>query len=415
MNSTLSTELRSYKSIDSISPKRLASIMQWLTQTEVQPGGPYSTHRPIDEALSLNHEIVRLFSTDKNPLSGSLLFLQENGREYRPTLSPEYPSKQHTSTLFATVRNDLEVRCGTHSAPALKVLAKLQSVDASGEISTLSALFSKSMNAQASKADLRHLGIANIYTWLAFSLYDSVYDTASHSARTLIPIANYALQKSVQEYLAVDIGGATTQDLLLQSNLAHLEEMLTCRFDINQPITQSTLPTSKCLKKLLHQRSIAHCLGPLILHAASHPDENTEKIKESLELYCSARQLLDDIHDWQEDIQEGRWSYVTAHLVRSALAAKTIPYEATVEQALPTLKKIFWESEAKKLINNGLRQAEKSKTLIEHLLHPQYSQYFINATLGPILNSYRSSLAQFQDTKEFITLFSKSSAPKVRR
>ncbi len=415
MNSTLSTELRSYTSIDSIPPKRLASIMRWLIQTEVQPGGPYSTHRPIDEALSLNREIVRLFSTDKNPLSGSLLFLQENEGKHKADPPPRRLSKRRATTLFAAVHSDLEARCGAHSASALKVLAKLQSVDTSGEISMLSALFSKNMNMQAGRVALQHLGVANIYTWLAFSLYDSVYDTDSHSARTLIPIANYALQKSVQEYLAVDTEGATTQDLLLQSNLAHLEEMLTCRFDINQPITQSTLPTPKYLEKLLYQRSIAHCLGPLILYRANHPDKSTEKIKESLELYCSARQLLDDIHDWQEDIQEGQWSYVTAHLVRKAISEKAIPREATVEQALPTLKKIFWESEAQKLINHGLRQAEKSKTLMEHLLHPQYGQRFINVTLEPILNSYRSSLAQFRDTKKFIALFSEPPTPKAHR
>ncbi len=218
--------------------------------------------------------------------------------------------------------------------------------DTSREILLLPQLFYASLTKPAEHCGefLARLSLASLYGWMAYTIYDNLMD--GEGDINLLPVANTALCSSFAAFGQAMPGDKGFQTLVKQTfaaiDNANAWETTLCRFPVeNQLITIGPLPDYNGINKLAG-RSLGHTLAPMAILAKSGYPPNSRVancIQNGLKYYIGARQLLDDMHDWEDDISNGRISYVTAAIAR-ALGLGPGTYD--LHALLPRFQRQFW-------------------------------------------------------------------------
>jgi hypothetical protein len=165
---------------------------------------------------------------------------------------------------------------------------------------------------------LENLSLANLYGWLAYTIYDDFLDEEGQSG--LLPAANVAMRYAVQGFLKVLPADRSFHALVYEVfdiiDAANTWELAHCRYRIeNDNIVLGTLPNYQDLAKLA-ERSLGHTLGPIAILAARRSSAAARKhTRQALNHYLIVRQLNDDLHDWQEDLTNGHITYVVTHIL----------------------------------------------------------------------------------------------------
>lgn len=307
-------------SVQSLAANQLAELLSLMIRSEEKPGGPYIFGREND--MELNAHLVRLFAQEGTFLEGAARYA-EVPLNSTAAVAPE-PPHDTTSQAWASIRTSLLALFSRHLKIELNLLVdSLEGTDKTGEISQLSRLFASSLSLPLKEAEvpIEAYDRANQYAWLAYSLYDSLLD-AGQSIHTL-PLANHCLTTSVELYSAQAKDTTVVRELFSQLNIANAAELsnrniLTFNAERNTVSINQSLH-NQALLQLTASRSIAHIIGPLLCIQQLPPNSfELETVREALTSYCQARQLLDDLHDWKQDIAQGQITYVVARLLEDA-------------------------------------------------------------------------------------------------
>lgn len=164
-----------------------------------------------------------------------------------------------------------------------------------------------------------NLGLANLYGWMAYTIYDDFMDDEGQPA--LLPVANFALRSSIQYFRLALPDHAEFQNLVTQVfntiDGANAWELAHCR-------STTKLPQYGNRMKLA-ERSLGHSLTPVavVLQSGQHLDSpSVRAFRKAFCHYLIARQLDDDAHDWQVDFENDHISYVVAQILRRARPPK---------------------------------------------------------------------------------------------
>ncbi|HVV67110.1 MAG TPA: hypothetical protein VHB72_03505 [Candidatus Saccharimonadales bacterium] len=205
----------------------------------------------------------------------------------------------------------------------VKTLQKLADSSNGAEIVGLAPRFNTSLQKPLTKTSrnfLLSLSLGNLYGWLAYTVYDDFID--EEGSPGLLPAANVTLRDSVNIFMEA-LPENPSFRTLVQSTFdtidgANAWELAHCRFGLDgQTVIIGNLPDFKDLSKLA-ERSLGHGLAPLaILAHAGHATTSMafRQTKLAFNHYLIAKQLCDDMHDWQEDLQRGHCTYVVARLL----------------------------------------------------------------------------------------------------
>lgn len=415
MNTDFTSEtLFTIQSLNDLTPSTMADLLHFLVEKEQAPGGPYSLSPHIKQNVRLNFHIYRLFSragkrlvpTQDYVLSLRSLLTHKEKTHLQQLVSQESNQQAHhpnnntyvpiQKTLAATLIPELQQL-------ADPILQKIIQIDAHGEISLLSKLFFESSagtkpQKTPSKDTLALLGQANTYTWLAYSLYDCQID--EQTSPLTIATANIIQRFAYHSYLNAGVTLKQLEKAFTDTDCANALEIAYCRVPVTTTtITIQHIPTKKLLTSLLSQRSVVHCLGPLWLIPANTRSGPSRAVKRVFNLYCAARQLNDDIHDWEDDIRNGRITYVTAALLQ---AAQIEPGTHRLHILVKKFRQLLWEGELYRLLSDGLAMAEDAQKGYIEKLNLKPSSPFEEATIQPILQSYQAALKQLEYDKEFV-------------
>lgn len=314
----------------------LAGIASRIIASEIQPGGPYKNDAGVVDPHT-NLAICYLFAALKKPLAFTDSLLQKT--RSNPLLIP--PA---TKELLVKFDNLLTARVAIPSAsttseksyhlaaqelgklqrPArdlsLSFLERLKTADKNSEITLMPTLFFESLISPVRTPPLVSLGEANIYCWIAYTIYDHILD--GKSMVEYLPVGNIAMRLALQRYQALFPKNHPFQrkilDIFTGMDMANSWELKHCRFpQQGDAITISRLPSYGHLD-FLARRSLGHVLGPLtVATLLSHNKQQTSAIEKGLHHYLIARQLSDDIHDWQEDIRAGHSSAVVTYILKN--------------------------------------------------------------------------------------------------
>jgi hypothetical protein len=99
-----------------------------------------------------------------------------------------------------------------------------------------------------------------------------------------------------------------------------------------------------------------------VAHISKWDPNATKQLEAGLRHYLIARQLSDDIHDWQEDIRAGQISAVVTQLLKHA-DIKT--GEHPIEQLINELQDVFWHRTMRTVNDLIIDQTEQAN---KHLL-----------------------------------------------
>lgn len=407
--------LEEKKNIDEI---LLSEIVKSLIESELQPGGPYLFNGHLN--LLLNARILKLFALLNKPLPNVSQFIDnsieiQHGsiREKVVQILKEVNDIKHNKksvdtnfnvdgyyNFFSSYFNMLspEIRQST-----VLTGEKVISMDRLGEITKLSLLFSESITYihKMSLGELKILGHANFMVWISYSLYDSVFDNDMGS--DAVPAANIFMRKALELYIKSHVDYNLAIDYMFKVDTANSWEMAHCRFKIDsENIIIESIPGNMNMEKLLENRAIAHIIGPLSI-AKKYGVKNSDlkKIEKALKMYCIARQLNDDLHDWVEDFENGRMTYVLAELFRKA----KVPIGSSDAQfILKRLKTIFYDSELERICLVTESYIDKSIQLLNTVDIIANNNEFIKLFIQPIKSSVSKAAEQHRMNKKSISL-----------
>jgi hypothetical protein len=240
----------------------------------------------------------------------------------------------------------------THLGRELKrqvytMIDKIAAGDTSQEIVMMPQLFANSFRPSKplTTDTLATLSRANLFGWLAYTIYDDFLD--EQGSTPLLPVANTALRASLKEFEATLTGHPagwklvhTTFDLI---DSANSWEVAVCRGTVQgDTLTVLQLPRYGKLEKLA-ERSLGHTLTPviiLLLQGYELDSPEIQGMQTALSHYLIARQLLDDMHDWEEDLQRGHLNPIVTELMR---ATRVEPGDYALSELIPRLRRAFWQ------------------------------------------------------------------------
>ena len=178
---------------------------------------------------------------------------------------------------------------------------------------------------------LTALGAATLYGWVAYTIYDDFFDDEGEllrlsAANTCLRELTTLFTQRVEEALPGSGFSLCFHRVMDMVDNATTWELNHCRVGASvftpegvHALWHMPLPSFDDYE-MLAQKSLGHALGPLAVLFASGYTETSPEVGGVLRFfkhYLIARQLNDDMHDWEEDLGRGHLNAVGAHLLHA--------------------------------------------------------------------------------------------------
>jgi hypothetical protein len=330
-----------------------------------------------------------------------------------PVTSARYPG------ILAGVTIDQvhqEVARGLQQLPlALRAEAddwqrRIQQQDRDGQIALLPAMTVEVVGPRSSLAhqSLVTLGAANVLGWMAYTVLDDIID--GDMATTATPTMVAVMRLMRQWFTAALPHDAAFQRLvdetLMNADAANRWELTHCRFTDDQVVLTAMGEFGDY--KLLAERSAGHMLGAAaVLALAGWPvaGEANRKLRQAWQHLLIARQLNDDAHDWQTDLQRGRLNAVSVLLIRQEWSGQSGRVHPIA--GIDALQQRFWNKtiqDVAEAINDHCRSVRQ---LLSH--NPAVADPApMLGLLEPLERSAQDALTGRRQTQAFIRRFSET-------
>lgn len=276
---------------------------------------------------------------------------------------------------------------------ALKTLKKTLSGDKDIQIVLLPYLFASSFGQKLDKELVIQLGLSNLYGWVAYTIYDDFLDLEGNPE--LLPIANVCLREVTEIFKDVLPEDTKFYDfskkILDKIDSANAWEVSNCRFEKKV----DEIPDYGDLS-MLADRSLGHALGPIaILFSLGYGEESPEvmELVDFFKNYIIARQLNDDAHDWEDDLERGQINAVGADILKKR-------NNLNVEK----LQQTFWSDVAHNTCADILRYTELARKNINNLSIIT-DKSLADKLLTPIESSANKALKEREEALKFLKAY----------
>jgi hypothetical protein len=291
-------------------------------------------------------------------------------------------------TRFAGCDTDLK-------REAVKTITKTFRGDTDKQIALLPYFFRLSLGESGKSISdemIVALGAANVFGWIAYTIYDDFLDEEGDPRQ--LSIANVCLRESAEIFrssLPPETGFADlSQKTFDRIDSANMWEVHQCR-DIAAP------PDYGDYSKLA-ERSLGHALSPIALLFALGYKEHSVEVQGMMQFfrnYLIARQLDDDAHDWEDDLRRGQINAAGAQVLRIAKGNTRTEEE---------LKKIFWEKAVVGVCKDMIRHVKLARRdLVRSPL--SIDTRFFEGLLQKIERSGEKALKERDATMKFIRAY----------
>ena len=413
----------------------MANLAKRMLGAEVDVGGPYydKAHQ-ID--VFTNAAIALIFSIFESPLPKVQSFLgpyvhAPTKQEYLLLVFTEWAMHEDSAVVVPYVKRLLNMKTNLEPAPsrsntiadqarvdieefdnalrpaAFLMLESVAKTDTKQEITSLSRMFADSLVLRPAfiTDDICNLlGRANLFTWMAYTVYDDFIDNEGNPE--YLPVANVTIRKALNLYRSVAMSNSELEDMIYHCfddmDAANAWELTNCRYTVTQGhITVKNLPRYGN-RIVLAKRAGAHVLGAIVITFLIQDITRKQRllIQKGFSHFLIARQLNDDLHDWREDFERGHISFVVGFLLRRINVSAG---DYGVSELSDRMQEYFWKS--------GIE--ELSNLVIDHIEHAKRSFSKSNLLLldGPLFEDIldyiegvaRNSIATHEDQKNFLS------------
>lgn len=236
------------------------------------------------------------------------------------------------------------------------------------------------------------LGSANVFGWIAYTIYDDFLDGEGDPKR--LPLAQVCLRESAEIFASL---------LTQESGFADYSKKI---FDIVDSANNwevihgrdiATIPDYGDYAQLA-DKSLGHILGPLAILFALGYGEGSSEVKTTIRFfknYIIARQLNDDAHDWEEDLKKGQVNAVGARLLRDT-RNKTHDFEK--------LREVFWHKTIVSVCKDISRHTGLARKDLEKLSFLEKPE-ILTRLLVSIERSVEKTLKEQKETMQFLGMY----------
>lgn len=384
----------------------MAFVIKRLLASEVAVGGPYKSinGRVAPTANTIVDRFLRLSGTELPNL--------EPYREKIDSVTPKeiIPFTGEYQKIKSTVRAELTRLPSSVRPAAMQMWKAICGVDKKHEIGSISYFFAESLKTRKpTNKQLQKLGLANFYIWMAYTIYDDFFD--DEGVPMMLPLANITMRKAFSAYSDVWEDKASDKlvaEVFTRMDEANAWEMTHARASIEDAAITlpATLPRYG-KNYLLADRAFGHVLGPLLIteHQKRISTEQCNSIYEGLRQFLIVRQLNDDIHDWQKDLQAGHLSPVVVHLLeKCGFASGTY----SLAMATQRLEQYFWRQGLVELCKITLGHVKKCRYALK-----RNQLMIVDGEFGKLIDRLESAMLASQqihnNQKDFLKTYQKLS------
>ena len=401
---------------------KLGFILSELSAREVEEGGPYYVFLGKEEVLDFGFNLgvslllrkwgvqlprleayLNSFLEKGLPVSEILssdelnIFLKLHGSLLTPTNNKSQGTLTQTEELiFSLIRKLMDERFArlpsSFAESAKYVMERTIKGNPDKQMSLMSLYTKEALGENApniSDPQIAQLGLANIFFWTAFIIYDDFWDIDEAAEPKLLPVANLFARHYINFFTSSDSGEENFRtffnEYMDKLDSANEWEMLNCRMLIdNQKLLLPTnLPDYGNFGIKFYPAS-GHIFGPVkILLDAGYKLDSVEVklIIEYFRGYLIAMQLNDDAHDWKEDLSRGHISTAVYLILRNWRQNFPNTHEIDLEKDMPELERMFWFDILPELCESIFEycdEAQKALDEISCMPNPAPLQKFID-------------------------------------
>lgn len=276
-----------------------------------------------------------------------------------------------TVASMATVELSPAVRLDIASLPSEPMrreyrtaLKRVRKSAAGGQIMMAGSLVAHAGSWDVSTQCLHHLDTASTHGWVAFTLYDDILDGVAPVRQ--LATANSAQRRSLKHFMKA---GSSQPDFLEyvtevfdRMDAANDWEMRHARVPVEaSELRIAELPDYGDYSQLA-EKSLGHSLaacGVAAIHYGDMQHAQVQAFQKFFRHFLIARQLNDDAHDWEKDLQNGQLNSVVTLL----LGNRQLPCTINVAADIGGLRLQFWQetlNETSTLIHRHVAFARQS-------------------------------------------------------
>lgn len=369
-----------------ISGQVLAKALNLLASHEVKLGGPYFDYSKSEKKvvnLRANQEIARvlnLFDVVLKPLSNYLrsqkVVLKNNKTsntrqislsEKKALKGVEVAAKER----FANLKDDLKDFVWQEISKTLKGNTDRQ-------MALMPYYFQTALGKKGKRIPdklIAEMGLANIFFWTSFIIYDNFWDEDEEVNPAVLPTANLYAQSFTSFFVLLfpkDKGfHKFVEELMDGLYAANTWEITHRRTTING--NKLTIPNkfpSYGDYTRAYQPASAHILGPVVIMkflGYSEKSKETKGVIDYFKNYLIAMQFNDDLHDWKEDLERGHLSSSTIPLFQAFKSESPKAKEINIKKDIKKLQEIFWFKVIPKICKKGIKFTNKSRQALNKL------------------------------------------------
>lgn len=300
---------------------------------------------------------------------------------------------------------------------ALALSKDILSGDDGREIILLPSFFEQILEKQRKRASeefLIGIGSANVFGWLAYTVYDDFYD--DNGLNSDLPIANVALREMINLFKDTKILSSgffvTFKKVLDEIDMANAWEIKNCRInnlDAKFKIPRKLPDYGKY--EMLVKRSFGHALGPLAVMDFYGYHKDCSEFKKTVNFfkhYIIARQLNDDMHDWEEDLKNGHLSSVVVRLLE-VWKGKMREGSVNWKKDHSRLREVFWHEIVVSICDDVLQHAKKAEKFLKEMPIELERCDFLEKMIASQRRIAEKTLKEQREVVEFLHGFVKSS------
>ncbi len=322
------------------------------------------------------------------------VFSPQEGILYRKVVSL---AKNRFSALSPEVKNS-----------ALQIFEQTIAKDTDRQIILLPFWFRQAMGENGKPVtdeQIADLGLANLYGWIAYSIYDDFFD--GEGKIELLPAANISLREVTTFYSQL-LGHNKDNYKIVQRILDNIEaanawESRHCRGEAanGRLVVPKHLPDFKNLRQLA-DKSLGHALGPIAILILLNFKHNSRQIKNLISFfthYLIARQLNDDAHDWLEDLRAGRINSIGVEVLAN-FDKKTFNFQRDERK----LQKLFWNEVLPHVAQNIFKHTKLARLALAHIGIIEKPDSLLNLLNRPEAAA-RQALEEAKKMRDFLSSY----------
>lgn len=343
---------------------------------------------PIEK---LQNEINYLENSDIKPFPLNVAFYMEalkpkdsDTSENRAEISKELTEEERQiyNRMMKIAQERFSLLNGKIKDYATQEIQKTIKGNPDKQMAFMPYFFKKALGEKGKKISdeiVAKLGLANIFFWTSFIIYDDFIDEEG-DPKILFTANLYSRESSTifNNLFPQEYGFAKFFHRLADKvDAAATWETVECRAKINgsKIAIPQDIPDYGNYDMAYDPVSV-HVLGSVaMLYYLGYKEDSPEaqNLISYFRNYLIAMQINDDAHDWQEDLRKGHLSTVVVMLLKDYLEKYPNKKEIDIDKELEELQKIFWFKTMVRACETAVwhtdksRQALKAMTILEDI------------------------------------------------